>query len=222
MSDVSGVTATQTSTAASSAGTQAEVGKEFNSFLQLLTAQIRNQDPLAPLDSTQFVEQLATFSSLEQQVRSNTQLENIASMIGGLHSSLLAGQWLGETVAIDTSWAPYAGEAVEFVVDIPDSTDETVLKVRDADGNEIWSKTLDPEAESYFWNGETSSGEEPAGDAVYQLEIQMYKDGELQRTTSPRVITTVTGVTTDENGELMIGTALNLTTDINNVRKYDR
>nr|WP_321360595.1 flagellar hook capping FlgD N-terminal domain-containing protein [uncultured Hyphomonas sp.] len=209
MSDVSGAT------------TQS-IGNEFNSFIKLLTAQIRNQDPLSPMDSTQFVDQLATFSTLEQQVASNSHLESIAGMIGGLHSSILAGQWLGETVAVDTSWAPYSGEGVDFVVDIPESTDETVLKVRDAEGNEVWSKTLDPETGRYTWNGETSSGTELAEDGVYQLEIQMYKDGELQRTTSPRLIGTVTGVTADETGTMLLETSLNLTTEMANVEKYNK
>lgn len=54
---------------------------EFNTFLTLLTAQIRNQDPLAPLDSTQFVEQLATFTNLELQAQGNATLENIENML---------------------------------------------------------------------------------------------------------------------------------------------
>jgi len=56
-------------------------GEEFTTFLTLLTAQIRNQDPLAPLDSTQFVEQLATFSNLELQAEGNQTLEDIALML---------------------------------------------------------------------------------------------------------------------------------------------
>lgn len=209
MSDVSG------------AATQS-IGKEFNSFIQLLTAQIRNQDPLSPMDSTQFVDQLATFSSLEQEVRSNSHLENIASLIGGLHSSIIAGQWLGETVAINTSWAPFEGNPVEYVVDIPEDVDETVLKVRDSTGNEVWSETVDPTKDSYFWNGDVKSSDDPAADGLYQYEIQMYKDGELVRTTSPRFITTVTGVTSADDGTLMVGTALNMTTDLTNVQKYSR
>lgn len=55
--------------------------EEFSTFLTLLTAQIQNQDPLAPLDSTQFVEQLATFSQLELQANGNAVLENIASLL---------------------------------------------------------------------------------------------------------------------------------------------
>ncbi len=57
------------------------VGEEFSTFLTLLTAQIKNQDPLAPLDSTQFVEQLATFSNLELQAEGNALLENISNML---------------------------------------------------------------------------------------------------------------------------------------------
>ncbi len=60
---------------------KADVGEEFSTFLSLLTAQIRNQDPLSPLDSTQFVQQLATFSSLELQATGNNHLEAIANML---------------------------------------------------------------------------------------------------------------------------------------------
>ena len=58
-----------------------DIGQEFDTFLTLLTAQIKNQDPLAPLDSTQFVEQLATFSNLELQAKGNQVLEDIAQML---------------------------------------------------------------------------------------------------------------------------------------------
>lgn len=56
-------------------------GEEFQTFLTLLTAQIKNQDPLAPLDSTQFVEQLATFSSLELQAKGNQTLDQIVALL---------------------------------------------------------------------------------------------------------------------------------------------
>ncbi|WP_298915633.1 flagellar hook capping FlgD N-terminal domain-containing protein [uncultured Algimonas sp.] len=64
----------------STSGSQSRA-EDFDTFLNLLTAQIRNQDPLEPLDSTQFVEQLATFSGLELQAKSNTILEGIANLL---------------------------------------------------------------------------------------------------------------------------------------------
>lgn len=221
MSDVSGVTGnSQTSqSGGSSAATSGQnIGKEFNSFIQLLTAQIQNQDPLAPLDSTQFVEQLATFSSLEQQVRSNTSLESIATMMSDLHA-MLASQWLGETVSIESSWVPYSGEPVNFEVDIPEGVDKAIMTVLDSDGNIIWTETLDKEAESYTWKGQTQSGE-PAGEDIYQVGIDLYKDGNALGTIAPRIITKVTDVAS-ENGTMKIGTSSNLTTDIDNVQKVD-
>ncbi|MEO1569272.1 MAG: flagellar hook capping FlgD N-terminal domain-containing protein [Pseudomonadota bacterium] len=52
-----------------------------------MTAQVQNQDPLSPLDSTQFVEQLATFSALEQQVQTNTHLQSIADLVRSLNGA---------------------------------------------------------------------------------------------------------------------------------------
>ncbi|MGB6231607.1 MAG: flagellar hook capping FlgD N-terminal domain-containing protein [Litorimonas sp.] len=57
------------------------ITEDFDTFLTLLTAQISNQDPLAPADSTQFVEQLATFSNLELQATNNKILEGIATLL---------------------------------------------------------------------------------------------------------------------------------------------
>ena len=67
-----------TAISANSAEQQAE---DFDTFLTLLTAQISNQDPLEPVDSTQFVEQLATFSNQELQAKNNQILEGIADML---------------------------------------------------------------------------------------------------------------------------------------------
>jgi len=58
-----------------------KASEEFDTFLRLLTAQIKNQDPLAPLDSTQFVEQLATFSQLELQASTNQKLDAITQLL---------------------------------------------------------------------------------------------------------------------------------------------
>lgn len=67
--------------ASAAVSSSSTTGEDFETFLTLLTAQIRNQDPLAPLDSTQFVEQLATFSSLELQAKGNQTLEEIVGLL---------------------------------------------------------------------------------------------------------------------------------------------
>jgi flagellar basal-body rod modification protein FlgD len=70
-----------TRAAGGSLGASNPVTADFQSFLRLLTAQLRNQDPLSPLDSTQFVAQLASFSTVEQLASANTRLDKIADRL---------------------------------------------------------------------------------------------------------------------------------------------
>ena len=212
--------ATDTSTqpaAANSPRPSPDVGEEYNTFLRLLTAQIKNQDPLEPLDSTQFVEQLATFSSLEQQVRSNDSLASIATMMGDLHA-IVASEWLGQTVSVESSWVPYAGSPVNFGFDAPDEANRAVLTIRDTDGNVTWSETLDTSAETHTWDGKLQSGETAPLDSLHQFSIDLYHGSDYLGSVAPRVMTTVTDVAS-ENGQLRLGTAMNVSTDIGAVRK---
>lgn len=220
MSDVTAASGASTASSASSSATATtqQFGEEFNSFIQLLTAQVRHQDPLSPMDSTQFVEQLATFSTLEQQVRSNQSLESIAVMMSDLHA-VIASDWLGQKVSVESSWVPYSGAAVEFTADMPEDTDRAVLSVRDSDGNVLHTETLKSKTDTYIWDGETESGE-TAPDGVYQFSIDLYKDDAYLGTIAPRIITTVTEVAS-ENGTTRFGTSSSLTTDANNVRKEE-
>ncbi len=216
MDNIASVTSAASNNSAS-ASTQSEVGEEFNTFLRLLTAQIRNQDPLAPLDSTQFVEQLATFSTLEQQVRSNNSLESIAVMMNDV-LTLVASEWLGETVSIESSWVPYTGATIQFEADIPDDADKAVLTIRDSQGKVVRSETLDMNEAIYGWNGLTESGESAVTDSLYKISIDIYRQGEFAGSIAPRIVTTVTDVA-NEGGKLRLGTSSHLTTDLDNARK---
>jgi flagellar basal-body rod modification protein FlgD len=71
-------------TQASAQAPQTKGEQDFQTFLKLLTAQMRHQDPLEPLDATQFVAQLAAFSSVEQQIETNTKLETINEKLSRL------------------------------------------------------------------------------------------------------------------------------------------
>src|SRR5580698_3235821 len=64
---------------------------QMNQFLTLLTAQLKNQDPTTPTDPTQFVAQLAQFSTVEQLVQGNTKLTTIAQGLSGLSLGQYAG-----------------------------------------------------------------------------------------------------------------------------------
>ena len=197
---------------------QPAVGEEFNSFIKLLTAQMRNQDPLAPLDSTQFVEQLATFSALEQQVRSNSSLEMIATMMNDM-TGLLASQWLGEAVSIDAPRIPFTGEDVKFSVDLPEGTGRSILTIKDASGQPVWSETLDPDTDVHIWDGRLQSGEMANTGEAYGFSIDTYgAEDQHTGTLNPRVITTVTSISS-EGGILIANTAAQLSSELGKVKK---
>lgn len=214
--------ATTSTTSASAAATESAIStsaisEDFDTFLQLLTAQVRNQDPLAPMDSTQFVEQLATFSSLEQQVETNQTLESIAAMIGDLHSAA-ASEWLGEEVAVSSQFVAFDGEPVEFEINPAHSFDEAVLSVTDNQNNLIWQETLDAETQRHIWNGSVTDSSIPAPEGVYRFQIDLFTNGQATASTAPEIVSKVTALG-NEDGQLKLGTDNFLTTDLDSVRK---
>ncbi len=209
--------ATNTTSTSSTAINTSGIGEEFNNFLQLLTAQIKNQDPLSPLDSTQFVEQLATFSSLEQQVKTNVSLEGIASMIGDLHA-IVANDWLGQEVAVASKHVAYEGKPVEFEVNPSLAHDQAVLTVTDSQNNVVWQEALDPSTDRYTWDGDIANQNAKAASGVYQFQLDLFKGGQPIAQTDAEFITKVTALGS-ENGKLVLGTDNYLTGDLATTRK---
>lgn len=209
--------ATTTSASSSTAINTAGIGEEFNNFLQLLTAQIKNQDPLSPLDSTQFVEQLATFSSLEQQVKTNVSLEGIASMIGDLHA-IVANDWLGQEVAVASKHVAYEGKPVEFEVNPSLAHDQAVLTVIDSQNNVVWQEALDASSERHSWDGTIANQNAKAASGIYQFQLDLFKDGQPIAQTDAEFISKVTALG-NEDGKLVLGTENYLTGDLATTRK---
>src|SRR5215471_6120959 len=90
-----------TSSTAQAAGTNAsqQLAGHFDTFLQLLTTQLQNQNPLDPLDTNQFTEQLVEFASVEQQINENTNLQTLISM-QQTSEATSALQLVGSTVTV--------------------------------------------------------------------------------------------------------------------------
>lgn len=188
MTTVTNVTNPANTSAAKTTSSSMSNGTEFNSFIKLLTAQVRNQDPLAPLDSTQFVEQLATFSSLEQQVNTNSTLGSIASMIGDL-SRTMTGQMPGQALTLQSSWLPYSGDAVQFSAELPAGTARGVLTIKNQEGQPVWTETLAPGASVYSWDGRSTSGNPVPNGDLYEYSIDTYSAaGQYTGSVAPRVI----------------------------------
>jgi flagellar basal-body rod modification protein FlgD len=92
MTAVSGVTGTNATTQSGSTGSGSNVTADYNTFLQLLITQLKNQDPTNPVDNTEQIAQLASFSAVEQQTQTNQKLDLLLTYAGLDKASSMIGK----------------------------------------------------------------------------------------------------------------------------------
>jgi len=161
------------STATAESGAAA-ISSDFDTFLQMMTAQIQNQDPLNPIESTDFAVQLATFSGVEQQVLTNdllTQMANDSSLTG---LADFAG-WVGQE-ARATSFGYWGGTNVTIATQVADGATGAQLLIRDENGAEVYREPMPIDATIIEWDGKDSDGKVlPHG--AYQFDVVNLEDG---------------------------------------------
>ena len=147
------------------------ISSDFDTFLKMLTAQMQNQDPLNPIDSTDYATQLATFSGVEQQARTNELLASLGGQMALLGMSQLAG-WVGQEARANAPvWMD--GDPVTMQLTPAIGADRAVLVVRDASGALVNREEVPNEAGLYDWLGGDASGD-PLPDAAYSLSLESY------------------------------------------------
>ena len=194
MSTVSFVAPQQTSTG-TAATAQLGLSGNFDTFLAILTSQIQNQDPLEPMDSSQFTQQLVQFSGVEQQIKANQQLE---SLLASAHSSTgasLSG-YLGQTVEIDSAGAEFDGTPITWKYNLPADAKSATVTVTDASGKVLYSKTGETAAgdHEFVWNGELNKGGTAATDTPYWISVVAEDANSKAITPTHSLVTTVSGV----------------------------
>ncbi len=153
----------------------AVLGKD--DFLRLLVAQLRNQDPLNPVNAGDFSAQLAQFSSLEQLQNINANLQNNLEMDLLLSQALnntLATTLIGNKVkAIGNSLTKSEGEDVEMLYRLSSPAQKVTLNITDANGVVVRTVELDGQSggdHSFNWDGKDNSGNE-LSEGVYQFSV---------------------------------------------------
>lgn len=145
----------------------------YDTFLVLLTAQLQNQDPLAPMDSTQFTQQLVQFSQVEQQIRTNEQLEGLV----GQYQAASAGaalSYLGKDAIIEADETYLAGGEANWAYRLPEAATSMTITVKDAQGRTIYETTTAARGAGehlFKWDGKKTDGT-TAADGVYTIEVE--------------------------------------------------
>lgn len=181
----------------------AQIAQTFDQFLLLLTTQLQNQDPLSPMDSTEFTAQLVQFANVEQGIKSNEHLEQLIQL-QEIGQAAGAVDYLGHTVEVISSQGALADGEAEFNYTLDANAVSGVITIRDESGLLINTLPADVGAgtHNFVWNGEDANGVEQP-DGVYTMEVLALDE---QENTVPVTIThigKVTGVTS-ENGVLLL------------------
>lgn len=141
------------------------IASNFTAFLQLLTTQLQNQNPLEPLDSNQFTQQLVQFAQVEQQLRSNEQLETLVAIQKSTQASA-ALDFVGKTVVISGATTNLGTEGTTvWTFSSPKPASATVT-IRDSTGQTAFSSnyTINSGRQDFVWDGRGTNGQRwPAG-----------------------------------------------------------
>nr|WP_321456000.1 flagellar hook capping FlgD N-terminal domain-containing protein [uncultured Cohaesibacter sp.] len=134
--------------------------QNYETFLTVLTTQLQHQDPMDPMDSSQFTQQLVQFSSVEQQIKSNEQLENLASMMTS-SNALGVLNFVGTTVKIDGSQAnlnQYGSATYTFTSEDAGTAN---ISIKNANGNIVYQQSdvaISEGEQTFKWDGTDNSG----------------------------------------------------------------
>lgn len=161
--------ATTASAATANAGAVASpkrtgIAQNFDSFLMLLTTQLKNQDPLEPLDTNEFTQQLVQFASVEQQLRSNDTLNALLASTRASSVST-AASFIGMQVSADGATAPLTNGRAEWTLNAARSATKAEIVIRNASGDVVASQTkaLSGGSQTFIWDGRTATGVAPDG-----------------------------------------------------------
>ena len=166
---VSGVTSAGAQVAAMSNGQR--IADNFTTFLQLLTTQLQNQNPLDPLDTNQFTQQLVQFAGVDQQIATNTTL---SAVLQAMDSSRLTGavDFIGKRIVAEGATTVLDEQSAVWNINVGEDAPKTTVVIFDASGKEVYSQDVNLAAGDnvYAWQGKSSSGQ-ILPDGFYTIQV---------------------------------------------------
>jgi flagellar basal-body rod modification protein FlgD len=170
---ISSLTSLSTASTGAKTGSDAStIAGNFNQFLTLLTTQLQNQNPLDPLDTNQFTQQLVQFASVEQQLKTNDQLGSLITASKASAAATASGL-IGKTVTADGATTSLADGSATWTLNPARAAAKAVMTITDAKGNVVATQTkaLPAGSQSFAWDGRASTGQ-LAADGKYTLKVQ--------------------------------------------------
>ncbi len=218
------ITSTQLATASTGTAQQAAsantavLSSDFETFLKMLTAQARFQDPLEPIDSSEYAAQLAQFSMVEQQVLSNDLLTALTTQLGSGNMAQMAN-WIGKE-ARTTAPVQFDGSPISITPNPAAASDAVFLVVYDSNGQEVQRQSIPVSAQPLEWAGVADNGT-PFENGLYRFEIESHAKGTLLVTDPAETYARITETRTQAGQTLLIlqGGSAVLADDVSGLRE---
>ena len=211
MTTTTAVNTTNTTNSTVNSG-QIQLNNDYNTFLQLLTTQLKNQDPLSPMDTNTFTQQLVEMNGVQQQLQTNSLLQTLVNEGSGAGPAV---NLIGKQVQSNSPTVAFNGSG-NWTYDLGANAAAATMSVVNSAGQVVWSQPapdLSAGQHAFNWDGTTLSGGKVTS-GTYTLKITA-NDSNLQAL-SPQVFVqgVVTGVSSNSSGTMLnLGpTTVNYTT----------
>lgn len=174
---------------------------DMNTFLTLLTTQLKYQDPLDPMDTAEFTNQLVQYSSVEQAIQTNEKLDNLLSMnIANLGAQAVS--YIGKVAQVMGNVMPLEGGKAKATYTLDKNVVSATIVVKDMNGNIVYSEQgkVTSGTHEFTWDGKDANGNQ-LEDGAYKIEVSTkVASGETAANVVTTVFGRVTGVASDSSG----------------------
>lgn len=196
-------TVNSTTTSNTATSQIAGLSTDYTMFLKLLTTQMQNQDPLDPMDTSEYTQQLVQYSQVEQAIQQSASLQDIVSQLSAQQMSQ-ASSFIGKEARFDSAVAGLGADPATWTYYVDGTPGSITATITDSSGKVVNTVTLDPDAQGRFeWDGIKSDGSK-AADGAYTLSLTATTAGGDKLDTTINSVAKVSDVVSS-GADIMLG-----------------
>lgn len=200
MTDISALTGYASNGTAKTNASSQQLSADMNTFLTLLTTQLKYQDPLDPMDTAEFTNQLVQYSAVEQSIQMNEKLDSLLSLnIANLGAQAVS--YIGKTAQVLGDVMPMQDGKAKAAYTLDKEVLSTTITVKDMNGKVVYTESGNTSVgtHEFKWDGKDMDGNQ-LDDGAYQIVVSTkVAEGEAAATVTTTVFGKVTGVASDSN-----------------------
>jgi flagellar basal-body rod modification protein FlgD len=205
--------ATTTNTGTDSSASTAKLSADLNTFLKLLTTQLKNQDPTNPQDPSQFTQQLAQYSQVEQTIQSNSNLEKL---LASQNQTILNGavSYIGKSVVTEDNKLVLSGGQAKFSYAITGNPASVKITIKNGKGEVVRQIDADKTNDTYnlTWDGKDDGGNALAS-GVYTVSVEAKDTKEVVTSVSTKIVNNIQGLKFVNGSPILLSQGKEITLD---------